>query len=367
MPFVARSVPIPNENYWGKWFSRDRSVFVPPEEPLRALRSPLNFWELGASRMGFLAEPFAFSVRAFRELARALRAGVRYDVVHDVQCLAWGLLGVRALGLPVVSTVHHPLSVDLRSSLARDRTLREALGSVEFHPVGMQAFVARRLDRIITSSQASAAEIVRDFGVAPGRIRMLGNGIDTELFRPAPGVARSAAELLCVGRAQDPTKGVGTLLAALARLPREVRLTLVDRDDSEAPRRARALGCEDRLTVTGSVSNEELVRLYTRATLVVVPSRYEGFGLPAVEAMACGTPVVASAAGALPEVVEAAGGGILVAPGDAEALAKGIRLLLEQPEQRARLAERARARVEALYAWPRIAEATVEVYRELVS
>ncbi len=367
MPFVRDVRLLPNDRFWGKWFGRDRAGFLPEPDPLRVFE-PLRFYELAASRLGFLPEPFLFSVRAFGELARRIRAGARYDVVHDVQCLGWGLLGVQALGIPVVTTVHHPLSVDRRASFQRDANLAHAIGSAKFYPVGMQAFVARRLRAVLTSSRASAKRIEHDFGVPPGRIRMVGNGVDTDLFHPDPAVPRSEAELLCVGRASDPNKGVLIAVEALAHLPERTRLTLVDDDDPGHParKRARELGLEARIEIVGRIPTHRLVHLYRRATLVLVPSLYEGFGLPAAEAMACGTPVVASAAGALPEVVDAAGGGILVTPGDPEALAKGIRMLLEQPEQRARLAQRARARVEALYAWPRIAEATVEVYRELV-
>jgi glycosyltransferase involved in cell wall biosynthesis len=365
MPFARSVTRLHDEQFWGKWFFSDRRKLLPQPSPLRVFE-PLTFYELAASRLGFLPEPFAFSVRAFRTLAARLRAGERYDVVHDVQCLGYGMLGVRALGLPVVSTVHHPLSVDRRASFARDRTLREALGTMEFYPVGMQAFVARRIDRLITSSEASRRQIEGDFRLAPERIRMLGNGLDTERFRPDADVPRSDGELLCVGRASDPNKGIRTLVAALARLP-GMRLTLVDDPSphNEARRWARELGCADRLHVAGRVSDDELVALYRRATLVVVPSRYEGFGLPAAEAMACGTPVVASAAGALPELLATGGGGVLVPPEDPEALAKAISSLAEQPEARRALAARAPARIEAAYSWPRVAARTAEVYAEL--
>jgi MMP alpha-(1->4)-mannosyltransferase len=365
MPFARSVEPLADEQFWGKWFLRDRRGLLPRPDPLRVFQ-PLPFYELAASRMGFLPEPFAFSVRAFRALAARLRAGERFDVVHDVQCLGYGLLGVRALGLPVVSTVHHPLSVDRRASFARDRSLREALGTMEFYPVGMQAFVARRVDRLITSSEASRERIERDFRVPRARLRMLGNGLDTELFRPDPQVPRAEDEILCVGRAADPNKGVRTLIAALARLP-GLRLTLVDDASAgnEARRWAREAGCADRLQLTGRVTSEALVGLYRRAMLVVVPSRYEGFGLPAAEAMACGTPVVAAASGALPEVLRAGGGGILVPPENSEALAKAIAALAEQPEARRALGARAPGRIEAAYSWARVAARTAGVYAEL--
>jgi glycosyltransferase involved in cell wall biosynthesis len=365
MPFAGSVERIRNEMFWGKWFLRDWRNLLPRPQPLRVFE-PLDFYEFAAARMGFLPEPFAFSVRAFRAVAARLRTGGRYDVVHDVQSLGWGLLGIRALGLPVVTTVHHPLTVDRATSFGRDRTLREALGTWEFYPVEMQGFVARRLDRVFTSSEVSARRIERDFGVATRRLAMVANGIDTDLFSPDPAVPRSAAELLCVGRASDPNKGVRTLVAALARLPEHVTLTLVDDARSEALRWAREAGCAHRLELTGRVETERLVRLYRRATLVVVPSRYEGFGLPAAEAMACGAPVVATDAGALPEVVGTGGGGVLVPRDDADALAKAVLGLLEQPDTRAALAARARSRMEAAYAWPRVAERTAAEYRRVV-
>ena len=91
--------------------------------------------------------------------------GERWDIVHDVQCLGWGLLALRAMGLPLVTTVHHPLTVDRRASFARDENLREAIGTMAFYPIGMQRFVAQRLDRVLTSSEWSADQIVRDFAV----------------------------------------------------------------------------------------------------------------------------------------------------------------------------------------------------------
>jgi len=369
MPFARRVTRLPNPQLWGKRFDPDSAVLLPWPKPLRAF-APLYFYELAATHFGFLPEPFAFSVRALRELVPRLRAGERFDLVHDVQSLGYGLLALGALGLPVVTTIHHPLSVDRRASFARDRTLREALGTMEFYPVGMQAFVARRLDRVITSSELSRREIRRDFRVAEARIANVGNGLDTEIFRPLPGVERAPRELLCIGRASDPNKGVDTLLEAMALLPDEVRLTLVDEDHALhlARTRGRELGIASRVTITGRLPQARLVELYNRAALVVVPSRYEGFGLPAAEAMACGTPVVASHAGALPELMRTAGGGTLARVADPASLAAAIRELLERPpEARAALGRAARENVIRAWSWPRIAARTVEVYRAVLA
>jgi len=368
MPFANSVTHLPNEQFWGGWFARDAASML-PKPKATAIFGPLNLYELAASYFGFLPEPFAFSVRAFRAISNRIREGAHYDIVHDVQCLGYGVLALRTLGLPLVSTVHHPLTVDRRASFVRDESFRDALGTMTFYPIGMQSFVARRLDALFTSSKTSAEQIERDFKVDPNRLRMVANGVDTEIFRPDPTVERRPREILCVGRAGDPNKGIKTLVEALARLPEDVRLTLVDEDTADNVGRKREIefGCNDRLDIVGRVPIEELIHFYQRATLVAVPSRYEGFGLPAVEAMACGTPVVACRSGALPEVVETGGGGILVERDDPASLAAGIRRLLDDSALREELGARGRERIVAAYAWPRVAAATAEVYADVLA
>lgn len=368
MPFAKRVEHFPNHQFWAKWVLGQFDEIIPKDNPLDVL-SPLNFYELAASRIGFLPEPAAFSFRAFRRLARHLREEGGFDLVHDVQCLGYGLLGVRALGIPVVTTVHHPLTVDRRASFIRDETLKDAVGTMKFYPVGMQAFVARRLDCVLTSSEVSGHQIVQDFGVQPSRLRNVRNGIDTDLFRPDAQVQKHGRRLLCVGRSTDPNKGIKTLIQALAKLPSAVRLTLVDDNspDNQVLEWARSAGVVDRLRLTGRVSTAELIRLYREATVVVVPSRYEGFGLPAVEAMACGTPVVATRAGALTEVMTLTGGGLTAERDDPDSIAAAVRSLLDHPENQRSMARRGRERILETLSWPRVAAATAEVYEEIVS
>jgi len=359
---------FPNQQFWAKWVLEQYDEIVPKDDPTQVL-SPLNFYELAASRIGFLPEPFAFSVRAFRRVADLVRAGQRFDLVHDVQCLGYGLLGLKAMGVPVVSTVHHPLTVDRRASFVRDETFKDAVGTMKFYPIGMQAFVARRLDTVFTSSEVSGRQIVQDFGVRPDRLRNVRNGLDVDHFSPDPKVAKSESSLLCVGRSTDPNKGIRTLIHALSKLPHHVTLTLVDDDspDNQVRDWAREVGVLERLRLTGRVESDDLVRLYREAAVVVVPSRYEGFGLPAVEAMACGTPVIATRAGALTEVMQLTEGGLLAERDDPDSIATGVRTLLESPETRAMMAKRGRERVVESLSWPRVAAVTEEVYQDVVA
>ncbi len=368
MPFAKSVELIPNREHWARWFTRDWAGML-PKGRLGAALHPLNLYELGASRLGFLPEPMAFSLRAFRYLAGRLRRGERWDLVHDVQCLGYGVLGLRALGMPVVTTIHHPLTVDRRASLIRDETFRDRIGSMAFYPVGMQARVARRIDRIFTSSEESARTIAADFRVAPDRIRNVLNGLDTDFYRPDANVEKSETELLCVGRASDPNKGIRNLIEALARLPEELTLTLVDNDHpgNDVFKWAREAGVAHRLTVTGRVESDALVHLYQRAALTLVPSHYEGFGLPAVESMACGTAVVACRAGALPEVMALCEGGTLVEKDSPQALAAGVSALMTSSERRRELGARARKQVENHLSWRRVASATADGYAEVLA
>ncbi len=365
MPWV-RTIRLPNEHYWARRFGERRRAPLAPGRPLRIFE-PLNFFELAVTRFGFFPEPFAFSLRMARAVARELRNGARYDLVHDVQTLGYGLLGLRAAGLPVLATIHHPLSIDRRFSLARDRSFKERCGSLTFHPVRTQGRVARRIDALLTSSEASAAELCAGFGVAPERIHNVGNGVEL----PAPGRFRARPErdeLLFMGRCGDPNKGLEYLLAALARLPEPVTLKVLDSPPVEGGmlRQIADLKLQDRVRFAGKLPRRQLERELGRATALVVPSLFEGFGLPAVEALASGTPLVATRAGALAEVVARAGTGTLVAPADAASLARGIAELLDGWDEAHAAALAARPRIEAEFGWPQVAERTAGVYRQVL-
>jgi len=365
MPW-ARVTRLPNQMFWGKRFDKRRGAFLPAPDPFAILR-PLDFFEFAATRFGFLPEPFAFSVRAAGAVLRELRAGRHYDLVHDVQSVSYGLLLLQALGIPVVTTIHHPLSIDLRSSLARDRTFRERKGSLTFYPVRTQARTARRLAAVLTSSQASRRAIARDFGVRPERIHDVRNGVELS-ERPAKRARPARTELLFVGRCGDPNKGLEFLLEALALLPHGVGLRVLDYFPAftSLERTLRELGLMERVRFTGKVTSEELAAAYRDATAVVLPSLFEGFGLPAIEALAAGTPVIASRAGALPEVIADAGTGTLVPPRDPAALAKAIGELLEGWDAAHAEALAARPRIESIFGWKPTAERTLALYERVI-
>jgi glycosyltransferase involved in cell wall biosynthesis len=219
---------------------------------------------------------------------------------------------------------------------------------------------ARRADRVLAVSEWTKRDLVERYGIAAERIAVTRNGVDP-LFHPNGEARKGPPYALFVGGIQ-PRKDPLTALEALALHDRELRLLVVgsEKRGGHAFREAvRRLGLERRVELTGHVEREELATLYRGAECLVFPSRYEGFGLPVLEAMASGIPVVASNAGALPEV--AGDAALLVEPGDPSALAAGIERALAERE---RLVAAGLEHVRR-YSWAECARLTLEVYREL--
>ncbi|MEO3938487.1 glycosyltransferase family 4 protein [Dermatophilaceae bacterium Soc4.6] len=354
----VRLVEVPSLDLY-----REPDPFRTPR--LAEFRSVADVVEYATMLTGCFAEPLGFSLRA----ARLLRADPsRYDVVHDNQSLGYGLLALARRGIPLVATLHHPISRDRAVDLAEAPTRRRRVALRRWYAfVAMQAQVARRLPVVLGVSDVAAADATADFALAPGQIRVVPLGVDTALFAPAG--ERVVGRLVAVASADRPLKGVVHLLEAVAKLraERPVELQLVARLEPGGPTRRRIteLGLDDAVTVTSDLTDAALAALLASAEVMCVPSLYEGFSLPTVEAMSCGTPVVASRAGALPEVVGDAA--VLVPPGDPEAIAAAVRALLDDEGERARLGAAGRERVLALYSWASVARRTVEAYVDAVA
>ncbi len=365
LPELEADIPlhvIPNDNVFGQPYPD----FFDPKAPFSLLK-PLSLWELGVSRFGVFPEMQTFG---FRLMARwkYFQQKYKFDVVFDNQCLSWGLLGLRAMGVPVVSVIHHPLHIDREADFSIDPRLIKKVKRTLYFPLFMQQQVARRLDRIVTVSKASRVEIERYFGIPQHRVPVVYNGTDTEIFRPLPDV-RKDADMLFVGRTEDRKKGIGTMLEALSMLPEHITLKIVDGripSDGLVPGLIRRFGLEKRVIIRDEMlSVEELVREYSSARVAIVPSFFEGFGFPASEAMACGLAVIANAAGALPEVVGTDGSaGRLVPPRNAEAMAQAMKDVLADPAHTAQLGRNARARVEKTFQWSDAAANLVDVFED---
>ena len=345
---------------------RDDDPFRRP--PLRELRDRIDVEEVLTMLSGGFPEPRTFGKRVVRVLAQRRDD---FDIVHDNQTLATAMLGIETLGLPLVTTIHHPITMDRRIELAAAPTLRKKYGVWRWYGfVRMQARVAARLRHVITPSESSKRDVVREFGVEAERVRAIPLGVD-ERFVP-PTQPRVPGRILAMASADAPLKGIGTLLEAFAKLrtERDLELVLVSKPKPGGPTEQliERLAIGDAVRFTSGLSDDELVALMGSAEVACVPSLYEGFSLPTAELMACATPLVVSRAGAIPEVVGPDGEcADLVEPGDVAALTEALAALLDDPQRRARMGAAGRARVERLFSWQAVAEQVVAVYDDVIA
>lgn len=333
------------------------------------IRDRIDALELATMWTAGFPEPRTFSLRAARLLAGRT---AEFDVVHDNQCLGTGLLRIaEKSGLPVVATVHHPITRDRSLDLAAAPWWRKPLVRRWYGFAEMQKRVARRLPDLLTVSSASAADIAADFGVDADQLKVVPLGVDTRLFAPRE-APRIRGRIIAIASADVPLKGVANLLHAVARLRpvRDVELQLVARLDAggRTEKLIAELGISDVVRVSAGLSDDELAALLASAEIACIPSLYEGFSLPAVEAMSSGTPIVASRAGALPEVLGPEGlCAELVEPGNADELTRTLGELLDSPSRMSRMGAAGRRRAVEVFSWPAVAAQTVAVYRGAIN
>lgn len=348
-------------------YARDKNRFGIPSPPFEDMKTWVDYYEYVAHVSGDFPEPYTFGERLYRYMKDKID---QYDVVHDNQTLCWGLVKVKDLGLPVAGTIHHPITMDRRIAIAAADSWKLNLLTRRWYSfLRMQKKVAKLLDPIIVVSESTRNDVSVDFGVPKDRMEVCYHGIDYEQWHPLPDVERESNQLVAVASADVPLKGLIYLIEAYAKL-------LTDHPDLKlkvvgtlrkglTQKRLQALGILDRVEFVSGLTDQEIVELYAKSTLAITPSVYEGFGFPVGEAMSCGTPVVSTTGGSLPEVVGDAG--VLVPPKDPDALAAAIHELLGQPERRAQLGAMARKRIVTQFNWARTANQVTDIYRRAIA
>ena len=347
---------------------RDPDPFRVPHPSELKSRAALE--EFGIMMTAGFGEPLAFSTR-IRPLLASRRQD--FDLVHDNQCLGTGILGLLEDGWPLLETVHHPITVD--RSIALDHApnaWRRFTTNRWFGFLKMQVRVAKQLPAILTVSNNSAIDINAQMGVPLERMTVVPVGVDPDVFKPYGDVEKVKGRIMVTSSSDVPMKGLVPLLEAVAKLrtEREIELVVIGRPQAggRVANTMERLGLNDIVTTVSGVSDEELARLYGEAEVAVVPSLYEGFSLPAIEAMSCGVPVVATTGGALPEVVGRDGEtGLLVTPDDPDALVTAIRRLLDDQELAARLGAAGRERVISRFTWQVTARGTAACYQAILA
>src|SRR5271166_7085470 len=336
---------------------------------LREFRDRLDALEFAVMCTAGFGEPWAFSLRARQLLARR-RAD--FDLVHDNQCLGSGMLGMLREGWPLLTTLHHPITVDRQLALSHTTNPWQRFTTRRwFGFLGMQVRVARALPAVLTVSQNSRHDIAAQMGVAPDRMTVVPVGVDHTVYRPFDEVAPAPGRIMVTSSSDVPMKGLVPLLEAVAKLrtERDIELVVIGkpRPDGRVAKAIERLDLAPIVQCVTGITDDELARNYGQAQVAVVPSLYEGFSLPAIEAMACGVALVATTGGALPEVVGVDGvTGLLVPPDDPGALALAIGRLLDDDQLRLRLGAAGRERVLGRFTWQVTAAGTAEQYRALM-
>lgn len=368
---------IPNPNFYEKRSDAFKDM------NLKEIFHPLNLYEWAATRFGNFPEIMGFSLRFIQKI-KELNKKIGFDVIHDNQCIGYGFLITQQLNVPQIATIHHPLKIDREKSINESETFLGKLGSILYYPLIMQRLSIKGFDKIITVSEASVDDIEKYFGIQKEKIHVIHNGIDEELFKPTNHNDRSItsnektennnhsndSRFLFVGETENKHKGFRILLKALEELDNrinyELRVINGNSPSSEYTEKLiRKHGLEDRVEYIGRVPTLELVKEYSSATAVVMPSLHEGFGLPAIEAMSCETPLIATTSGALPEIISSKAG-ILVPPRDTNRLAEALMEIHQNPELQEKMGKKGREKIKDQFTWKKAAEKVTEVYKEAI-
>ena len=326
------------------------------------LLNPINLFEWLSVNSGGFPEPYTFGKRIKKVIKQNFD---EYDVIHDNQSLAYELLFFQKKK-PLVTTIHHPISMDLAYQLQSTNDLFLKLLMRRWHSfLVMQKFVAKRLKKIVVPSNSSMDDIKNEFQVKENKMKRVMNGIDLKVFYPDPKIQKIPFKLVTVASADVPLKGLDYLLKALPGLVKvypDISLSVIgeQKTGGHTERLIKKLNLEKRVNFFSNLTQEELRITYCRAELAIIPSLYEGFGFAAIEAMACGVPLISTSGGALPEVVKDAG--IIIPPKNVKEIYNSIDLLLSSPDRAKDFAEKALKRANSKFSWEAVAKKLEKVY-----
>ena len=326
------------------------------------LLNPINLFEWLSVNSGGFPEPYTFGKRIKKVIKQNFD---EYDVIHDNQSLAYELLFFQKKK-PLVTTIHHPISMDLAYQLQSTNDLFLKLLMRRWHSfLVMQKFVAKRLKKIVVPSNSSMDDIKNEFQVKENKMKRVMNGIDLKVFYPDPKIQKIPFKLVTVASADVPLKGLDYLLKALSGLVKvypDISLSVIgeQKTGGHTERLIKKLNLEKRVNFFSNLTQEELRITYCRAELAIIPSLYEGFGFAAIEAMACGVPLISTSGGALPEVVKDAG--IIIPPKNVKEIYNSIDLLLSSPDRAKDFAEKALKRANSKFSWEAVAKKLEKVY-----
>jgi len=328
--------------------------------------NPIDFYEWITVMTGGFPEPYTYGKRVLRYLRENQK---EFDIILDNQSLSGSLLSIQKI-YPLAVTIHHPITKDYKLEMESASNWKEKLSSTRWHNfLPMQKRVVPRLQNIICVSQPSKEDVINEFLAAKDNIRVIPNGIDINTFKPSGLTKELNFRIVTTASADIPLKGLRHLLSALPRIIGKFPLTTLT-VIGKSPKKSKLnkiiddLELEDRIIFKSGVSEEEIVEIYHRSDLAVIPSLYEGFGFGAGEAMACGIPLISTDSGGLKQVIGDAA--LKIKPGSVEEIEEGILKLFNEDELRTQLAIKGRKRMEEMFDWNIAAKNYAGFFEEII-
>jgi len=315
---------------------------------------------------GSFPEPYAFGKRVNIYLDKT---STDYDLIHDNQSLCYELINIQK-EIPLVTTIHHPITRDRRLALEAAATWKERLSINRWHSfLRMQKKVAPQLNRIVCPSNQSKADVIEELKVNEENVDVVLNGIDLDSFNRDERVEKKPYRIITTASADVPLKGLKFLIEAMTEIIEEIpeaHLMVLGRAKKEGDiaKQISRLNLEEKISFRSGLSQSEVVSLYTSSHICVIPSLYEGFGFGAGEAMACGLPLISTQSGGLKEVIGQ--DAVIIEARSSKAIVKAVKDLFSNKEKQLALSRAGRKRMENEFNWMKAAEAYEEIYSKTI-
>ena len=315
---------------------------------------------------GGFPEPYAFGERVNTYLNKT---STDYDLIHDNQSLCYGLINIQK-EIPLVTTIHHPITKDHKLALEAATTWKERLSINRWHSfLRMQKKVAPQLNRIICPSNQSKADVIEEFKVNKENVDVVLNGIDLDSFNRDDNVEKKPYRIITTASADVPLKGLKFLIEAMTEIIDEIpaaHLVVLGRAKKKGDiiKQISRLNLEDKISFHSGLSQSEVVSLYSSSHICVIPSLYEGFGFGAGEAMACELPLISTQSGGLREVIGQEA--VVIESASSKAIVKAVRDLFSNKEKQLALSRAGRKRMENEFNWIKAAKTYEEIYSKTI-
>ena len=326
----------------------------------------IDFSEWLGVLSGSFPEPYTFGKRVNNYLSKT---STDYDLIHDNQSLCYALIDIQK-EIPLVTTIHHPITRDHKLALEAATNWKERLSTNRWHSfLRMQKKVAPQLNRIICPSNQSKADVIEEFKVNKNNIDVVLNGIDLDSFNRDEGIEKIPFRIIAPASADVPLKGLKFLIEAMTEIINEIpeaHLIVLGKakKEGEILKQISSLNLEEKISFHSGLSQAEVVSLYSSSQICVIPSLYEGFGFGAGEAMACGLPLVSTQSGGLKEVIGQ--DAVIIEPASSKAIVTAVKDLFSDTEKQLSLSKSGRKRMESEFNWMKAAKAYEAIYSETI-